>query len=74
GVKVVTAVLPMEPAAAKDLVFKIREALPENMICYRTMSYGGNTASTSCAVNPRLLPPGKRMRETCASAVAIPGN
>ena len=33
GVKVVTAVLPMEPAAAKDLVFKVREALPENMIC-----------------------------------------
>jgi len=33
GVKVVKAVLPMEPAAAKDLVFKVREALPENMIC-----------------------------------------
>ena len=33
GVKVVTAVLPMEPAAVKDLVFKVREALPENMIC-----------------------------------------
>ena len=33
GVKVVTAVLPMEPAAAKDLVFKVREALQENMIC-----------------------------------------
>ena len=33
GMKVVTAVLPMEPAAAKDLVFKVREALPENMIC-----------------------------------------
>lgn len=49
-------------------------ASPSNTFCYRTMSYGGNTASTSCAVNPRLLPPGKRMRETCASAVAIPGN
>ncbi|CCZ13105.1 alanine--tRNA ligase [Prevotella sp. CAG:1092] len=33
GVNVVTAVLPMEPAAAKDLVFKIREALPENLVC-----------------------------------------
>ena len=33
GVKVVTAVLPMEPAAAKDLVFKVREALPENLVC-----------------------------------------
>ena len=25
--------LKTEPAAAKDLVFKVREALPENMIC-----------------------------------------
>ena len=33
GTKVVTAILPMNPAAAKDLVFKVREALPENMIC-----------------------------------------
>ena len=33
GVNVVTAVLPMEPAAAKDLVFKVREALPENLVC-----------------------------------------
>lgn len=49
-------------------------ASPSNTFCYRTMSYGGNTASTSCAVNPRLLPPEKRMRETCASAVVIPGN
>ena len=23
----------MEPAAAKDLVFKVREALPENLVC-----------------------------------------
>ena len=33
GTKVVTAIMPMNPAAAKDLVFKVREALPENMIC-----------------------------------------
>jgi len=33
GVNVVTAVLPMEPSAAKDLVFKVREALPENLVC-----------------------------------------
>jgi alanyl-tRNA synthetase len=33
GVKVVKAVLPLEPAQAKDLVFKIREAIPENLVC-----------------------------------------
>lgn len=32
GVKVIKAVLPMEPQSAKDLVFKLREALPESMI------------------------------------------
>ncbi len=33
GVKVVTAVLPMRPEAAKDLAFKLRAAQPENMLC-----------------------------------------
>ena len=33
GVKVVKAVLPIEAAAAKDLVFKIREAIPESLVC-----------------------------------------
>ncbi len=33
GVNVVKAVIPFEPSAAKDLVFKIREALPENLLC-----------------------------------------
>ncbi len=32
GVTVIKAVLPMEPAAAKDLVFKLREAQPENLV------------------------------------------
>ena len=32
GVKVISAVLPMEPAQAKDLVFKLRQALPEQMV------------------------------------------
>jgi len=32
GVKVVKAILPLEPNAAKDLVFKIREAIPENLV------------------------------------------
>ena len=33
GIKVVKAVLPLEPGAAKDLVFKIRQAVPENLLC-----------------------------------------
>ena len=33
GVKVITTVLPMSPEAAKDLAFKLRAALPENMLC-----------------------------------------
>ena len=33
GVHVVKAILPLEPASAKDLAFKIREALPEQLLC-----------------------------------------
>ena len=33
GVTVIKAVLSLEPAAAKDLVFKIRQAVPENLLC-----------------------------------------
>ena len=33
GVNVIKAVIPFEPSAAKDLVFKIREVLPENLLC-----------------------------------------
>ena len=33
GVKVIAAVLPMAPDAAKDLAFKLRAAQPENMLC-----------------------------------------
>ena len=32
GVNVITAVLPIEPQAAKDLVFKLREAKPDNLL------------------------------------------
>ena len=32
GVNVITAVLPIEPAAAKDLVFKLREAVPQKLV------------------------------------------
>ncbi|MBQ6653428.1 MAG: alanine--tRNA ligase [Prevotella sp.] len=33
GVKVVKAVLPIDAAQAKDLVFKVREAIPEKLVC-----------------------------------------
>ncbi|MDY6318635.1 MAG: alanine--tRNA ligase [Prevotella sp.] len=33
GTKVVTAVLPIQPNSAKDLVFKLREAIPEHLVC-----------------------------------------
>ena len=33
GVKVITAVLPMEPAAAKDLAFKVRAAVSSSLLC-----------------------------------------
>lgn len=33
GVKVISAVMPMKQEAAKDLVFKIRAAVPEHMLC-----------------------------------------
>ena len=33
GIRVVKAILPIEAASAKDLVFKVREALPENLLC-----------------------------------------
>ena len=33
GVKVVKAVLPVDPASAKDIVFKVREQIPESLVC-----------------------------------------
>ena len=33
GVHVVKTVLPIDPASAKDIVFKVREALPEKLVC-----------------------------------------
>lgn len=33
GVKVITAVLPMSAASAKDLVFKVRQEITENLLC-----------------------------------------
>ena len=33
GTTVVRSILPIEPSSAKDLVFKIREAIPQNLVC-----------------------------------------
>lgn len=33
GIKVVKAVMPIDAASAKDLVFKVRQDIPENMVC-----------------------------------------
>lgn len=33
GVNVVKAVLPLDAAQAKDLVFKVRDAIPQNLLC-----------------------------------------
>ena len=33
GVQVVKAVIPMEPASAKDVVFKVREIIGTNLVC-----------------------------------------
>ena len=33
GVKVVSAVLPIKAAAVKDLVFRIRQDIPQNLLC-----------------------------------------
>ena len=39
GVKVVKAVLPVEPASAKDIVFKVRTAIPEKLLCVLGSTY-----------------------------------
>ena len=33
GVTVVSAILPLEPGAAKDLVFKVRQQIPAHLLC-----------------------------------------
>ena len=39
GIKVITAVLPMEPAAAKDLAFKIRAGIEGSLLCVLGTKY-----------------------------------
>jgi len=41
GVTVAKAVLPLPPQAAKDLVFKVREAIPEHLLCVVGSRYLG---------------------------------
>ncbi len=39
GVKVVKAVLPVEPVSAKDIVFKVRATIPEKLLCVLGSTY-----------------------------------
>lgn len=46
GVTVVSGILPMEAASAKDLAFKIRQELPEEMLCVLGTSHQHKPALT----------------------------
>ncbi len=67
GVKVIAAVLPMEPAAAKDLMFKLRQAVAENLLAVvGTVSHDKpmlNVAISDDLVKDRQLNAGKMVRE-----------
>jgi alanyl-tRNA synthetase len=41
GIKVIRTILPMEAQGAKDLVFKIRQAVPERLLCVVGTTGGG---------------------------------
>ncbi len=41
GIKVIRTILPMEAQGAKDLVFKIRQAVPERLLCVIGTTGGG---------------------------------
>ncbi len=45
GVKVITAILPTDAQTAKDLVFKIRQAVPERLLCVVGTTEGKPTLS-----------------------------
>ena len=61
GVKVVKAVLPVEPASAKDIVFKVRAAIPEKLLCVLGSTYE-NKPFTLYYVERRY---GERLRIEC---------
>ena len=67
GVNVVKAVLPIEAAAAKDLVFKIRESIPENLLCVIGSTAGDKPLLTVMLsddmVKERSLNAGQMVRE-----------
>ena len=67
GVKVITDVLPMEPAAAKDLMFKLRQAVAENMLAVvGTVSHDKpmlNVAMSDNLVKDHSLNAGQMVRE-----------
>ena len=67
GVQVITAVLPMSAASAKDLVFKIRQAVPDNLLCViGTIDHEKPMLSVMMSddlVNDRGLNAGKMVRE-----------
>ena len=67
GVKVITAVLPMEPAAAKDLMFKLRQAVTENLLAViGTVSHDKpmlNVAMSDDLVKEHSLNAGQMVRE-----------
>lgn len=67
GVNVVKAVLLIDAAAAKDLVFKIRESIPENLLCVIGSTAGDNPLLTVMLsddmVKERGLNAGQMVRE-----------
>ncbi len=67
GVKVLKGIFPVMPNVAKDIVFKVREVLPENMICVVGSTGGGkpmlNVMITEDMVKERELNAGKIVRE-----------
>ena len=67
GMKVVKAVLSLAPDAAKDLVFKLRAAIPENMLAvigtFSADKPSLNVMISDNLVNDRQLNAGKLVRE-----------
>ena len=67
GVQVIKAVLPLEPAAAKDLVFKLRETLNEKLVAVIGSTAGNKPLLTVMfsddMVKDHALNAGKIIRE-----------
>src|SRR5574344_358593 len=54
GIQVIKAVMSLEPAQVKDLVFKIREAVPENLLCVLG-TVSNNTPSLSIMMSEDMV-------------------